>query len=111
MAPVAAERQSHFPALRDKRVLITGGMGFVGSNLVIRFVEAGATVTIYDCLDPKSGGNMHNIEGIRDRVKIVINDIRNFDGVCSCIMDQDILVNCAAYTSHPNSMKDPLVDV
>lgn len=97
--------------MNGKRVLITGGLGFIGSNLARRCLELGATVTIYDCLDPRSGGNMHNVEPFQNDVQIVLNDIRNFEGVCACIRNQDILFSCAAYTSHPNSMKEPLIDI
>ena len=99
------------PSMRGERVLITGGLGFVGSNLAHQCLELGAEVTIYDCLDPRSGGNIHNVDDIRDDVRIIVNDIRNFEGICSVILNQSILFNCAAYTSHPNSMKEPLIDV
>lgn len=99
------------PSLRGARVLITGGLGFVGSNLAHKCLELGAEVTIYDCLDPRSGGNIHNVDDVRDDVKIVVNDTRNFEGICSVVLNQSILFNCAAYTSHPNSMREPLIDV
>lgn len=97
--------------IKAKRVLITGGLGFIGSNLAHKCLELGAKVTIYDCLDPKSGGNMQNISSIRDDVQIVLNDIRNFEGVCAAVLNQDVLFNCAAYTSHPGAMREPLVDI
>ncbi len=97
--------------MKGKRVLITGGLGFIGSNLAIGCLRAGAEVTIYDVLDPRSGGNLYNIHGVRDSVEIVINDIRNFEAVCAAIVRRDVLFNCAAYTSHPNSMKEPLIDI
>jgi len=97
--------------MKGQRVLITGGLGFIGSNLVHQCLKLGAEVTIYDCLDPRSGGNMYNVQDIRDQVQIALNDIRNFEGVCSAILNQDILFNCAAYTSHPNSMREPLIDI
>ena len=97
--------------MKGKKVLITGGLGFIGSNLAHRCLELGAEVTVYDCLDPRSGGNMHNLHGIEDSLRIVVNDIRSLEGISACIMRQDILFNCAAYTSHPNSMREPLIDV
>ena len=97
--------------MKGQRVLITGGLGFIGSNLVHQCLKLGADVTIYDCLDPRSGGNMYNVQEIRDHVQVDLNDIRNFEGVCSAILNQDILFNCAAYTSHPNSMREPLIDI
>jgi UDP-glucose 4-epimerase len=97
--------------LGGRKVLITGGLGFIGSNLAHRCLELGAAVTIYDCLDPRSGGNMHNVRSIEQDIEIVLNDIRHFEGVSACIRGQDVLFNCAAYTSHPNSMREPLVDI
>jgi UDP-glucose 4-epimerase len=91
--------------------LITGGLGFIGSNLAHKCLELGAKVTIYDCLDPKSGGNMHNIEGIQDELNIILNDVRNFEGMCAAILNHDVIFNCAAYTSHPGAMREPLVDI
>jgi UDP-glucose 4-epimerase len=97
--------------MKGKRVLITGGLGFIGSNLAHRCVDLGAEVTIYDCLDPRSGGNMYNVHDIEASVHIILNDIRSFEGVSACIRGQEVAFNCAAYTSHPNSMKDPLTDI
>ena len=97
--------------MKGQRVLITGGLGFVGSNLAHTCLELGADVTIYDCLDPRSGGNMNNVTDIRDNIRVILNDIRNFEGVCAAILNHDVLFNCAAYTSHPNSMREPLVDI
>ena len=97
--------------LKGRRVIITGGLGFIGSNLAHRCLELGAAVTVYDCLDPRSGGNMYNVHGIEDALEIVLNDIRNFEGVSACIRNKDILFNCAAYTSHPNAMREPLIDI
>jgi len=97
--------------MKGQKVLVTGGLGFIGSNLVKTCLEQGAEVMIYDCLDPRSGGNMHNIEDFKDDVSVSLNDIRNFEGICAAVLNQDVLFNCAAYTSHPNSMKEPLIDI
>ena len=94
-----------------KTVLITGGLGFIGSNLAAKLVQLGAKVTVYDCLDPRSGGNMHNISEFRKDITVILNDIRNLDGLSSAVLDKEFVFNCAAYTSHPNSMKEPYVDV
>lgn len=97
--------------MAGRRVLITGGLGFMGSNLAHRCLALGATVTIYDSLDPKSGGNMYNVNAIEEDVEIILNDIRHFEGLSACIRRKDIVFNCAAYTSHPNSMKEPIIDI
>ena len=98
-------------SLKGQRILVTGGLGFIGSNLAHCCLELGAEVMIYDCLDPRSGGNMYNVHDIENDLHIVLNDTRNFEGVSACIRGQDVLFNCAAYTSHPNSMKEPLIDI
>ncbi len=99
------------PGLKGQKILVTGGLGFVGSNIAARCVRLGAEVTIYDCLDPKSGGNRHNIHEIRGDVRIELNDVRNFEGISAAVLNKDVVFNCAAYTSHPNSMSDPLMDI
>ncbi len=99
------------PDLSVQKILVTGGLGFIGSNLALKCLELGAEVTIYDCLDPKSGGNLYNINNSKDDVKVILNDIRNFEGLSAAILNQNIVFNCAAYTSHPNSMKEPLIDI
>ncbi|MGA2094340.1 MAG: GDP-mannose 4,6-dehydratase, partial [Sedimentisphaerales bacterium] len=61
---------------KSKNVLVTGGMGFIGSNLALRLVESGANVTLIDSLIPEYGGNLWNIEPVKDRVKVNISDVR-----------------------------------
>ena len=97
--------------LKGKKVLITGGLGFIGSNLAFKCVEQGARVTIFDCLDPNSGGNLYNIQGIRDKVELHYDDILHFDKVSKYIAGKDIIFNCAASTSHPFSMKEPWINI
>ncbi|MBN1605527.1 MAG: NAD-dependent epimerase/dehydratase family protein [Polyangiaceae bacterium] len=97
--------------MTGERVLVTGGLGFIGSNVVHRCLELGAAVTVYDCLDPRSGGNMRNVSDIEARVEIVLNDVRSLEGISACIRGKTIVFNCAAYTSHPLSMLEPLIDI
>ncbi|MEW6740154.1 MAG: NAD-dependent epimerase/dehydratase family protein [Nitrospirota bacterium] len=98
-------------SLKNKKVLVTGGLGFIGSNLAHRCLKLGAKVTIYDNLDPNSGGNLYNIIDIKNDVKICYHDILNFDRLTECIIDKDFLFNCAASTSHPYSMKEPWLNL
>lgn len=93
--------------LSGRRVLVTGGQGFIGSNLAHRCLERGAAVTVYDSLDPECGGNPANLDGIEDRVRVVRADIRSGEAAARVLDGQDIVFNCAAYTSHAGSMKDP----
>jgi UDP-glucose 4-epimerase len=94
-----------------EKVLVTGGLGFIGSNLVHRCLELGAAVTVYDCLDPRSGGNMRNVSDIESHIEIVLNDVRSLEGISACIRGKTMVFNCAAYTSHPLSMLEPLIDI
>lgn len=98
-------------SLKGKKVLITGGLGFIGSNLAHRCLELGARVTIYDCLDPHSGGNLYNVHEIKNDVELLFSDILNFDEISRRISGKDILFNCAASTSHPFSMREPWIDL
>lgn len=99
------------PRLDGKKVLITGGLGFIGSNLAHRCLELGASVTVFDCLDPNSGGNLFNINDIKTDIELRLHDILNFDRLAECITDKDILFNCAASTSHPFSMREPWLNL
>jgi UDP-glucose 4-epimerase len=99
------------PGLDGQKVLITGGLGFIGSNLAHKCLELGAEVTIYDCLDPRSGGNLYNIHDIADSIELCYHDILNFDRLSEHITNKDIIFNCAASTSHPFSMREPWLDL
>ena len=98
-------------AFRDQRVLITGGLGFLGSNLARSLVEAGAQVVLVDSLVPEYGGNLANIAGIEDRVTVNISDVRDRHSLAPLLRDQDVLFNLAGQTSHLDSMTDPFTDL
>jgi UDP-glucose 4-epimerase len=92
-------------------VLITGGLGFIGSNLASRMVESGAVVTIIDSLIPEYGGLRHNVRDIADRVQVNISDVRDRHAMPALVRDQDFLFNLAGQTSHLDSMTDPQTDL
>jgi UDP-glucose 4-epimerase len=96
--------------MKGSKVLITGGLGFIGSNLAHRCLDLGAEVTVYDSLAPYSGGNLLNVKGIEKHLRIIRNDILNVKEINSCIKAHQILFNCAAHTSHLNSMKECFID-
>lgn len=96
---------------RGRNVLITGGLGFIGSNLARRLVEMGANVLLVDSLIPEYGGNLFNIAGIEDRVKVNISDVRDEHSMRYLIQGQDYLFNLAGQTSHLDSMNDPYTDL
>src|SRR5450631_2416414 len=95
----------------DKRVLITGGLGFIGSNLARRLLTHGAHVTVADSLIPQYGGNMHNIADIRDRLTVNVCDVRDRFAFEYLVQGQDFLFNLAGQTSHIDSMTDPQADL
>jgi UDP-glucose 4-epimerase len=94
-----------------RRILIPGGLGFIGSNLAKRCLDLGMNVTIYDNLDPNSGGKLFNIEEFRSDVTLIIGDIINYDQLVQALMGKDFIINCAASTSHPYSMQEPWLNL
>lgn len=95
----------------DKRVLITGGLGFIGSNLARRLAGAGARVTVVDSLIPEYGGNLFNIEDLAGRITVNISDVRDSHSMAYLVQGQDFLFNLAGQTSHMDSMSDPYTDL
>jgi UDP-glucose 4-epimerase len=99
------------PDWAGKRVLVTGGIGFIGSNLARRLAGAGAELTLVDSLVPNYGGNLRNIADIADRVRVNISDVRDRHSFAKLIEGQDFLFNLAGQTSHQDSMTDPFTDL
>lgn len=98
-------------AFAGKRVLITGGLGFIGSNLAIRLVKSGAIVTLLDSLIPQLGGNLHNVSEISDQIFLVRCDMRDAEALHSVVPDQEFIFNLAGQVSHGDSMRDPQLDL
>ena len=96
---------------RDRRVLITGGLGFIGSNLARRLVELGADVLVIDSLIPDYGGNPFNISGIENRLTVNRSDIRDEGSINDLVRGQDVIFNLAGQVSHVDSMNDPYTDL
>ncbi|GAB4541204.1 MAG: NAD-dependent epimerase/dehydratase family protein [Thermodesulfovibrionia bacterium] len=94
-----------------KNILITGGLGFIGSNLAHRLVSLGAKVTLIDSLIPEYGGNLFNIKDIKDKVTVNIADVRDIHSMRYLIQGMDYLFNLAGQTSHLDSMNDPYTDL
>jgi len=99
------------PCFTGCNVLVTGGLGFIGSNLARRLVDEGAQVTLVDSLIPAYGGNLFNIAGIEERVRVNISDVRDEHSLKYLVQGQDLLFNLAGQTSHMDSMKDPYTDL
>ena len=95
----------------NKNVLITGGLGFIGSNLARALVVRGANVTLVDNLLPQYGGNIANIAGINENVVVDISDVRDPQAMKYLLEGQHFLFNLAGQTSHLDSMNDPQTDL
>lgn len=100
--------RQHF---EGRHALITGGLGFIGSNLAHRLVELGAHVLLVDSLIPGYGGNLFNIADIRQRVQVNIADVRDIHSMRYLVQGQDYLFNLAGQVSHIDSMTDPFTDL
>ncbi|UCD54998.1 MAG: NAD-dependent epimerase/dehydratase family protein [Candidatus Omnitrophota bacterium] len=96
---------------RDKRVVITGGAGFIGSNLAIKLVGLGAKVTLIDSMIPEYGGNLFNIKEIEDKINLNLSDVRDTRSMDSLIRGAELMFNLAGQVSHIDSMKDPYTDL
>ena len=95
----------------DKNIVILGGLGFIGSNMAIRLIELGANVTLVDSMLPQYGGNLFNIESIKDKCRINFSDIRDNYSLHYLLKDADIIYSMAGQTSHVDSMTDPMNDL
>lgn len=95
----------------QKKILITGGMGFIGSNLSRKLVQLGAEVTLVDSLIPQYGGNQFNIDGFKTCVAVNVCDVRDPFAMAYLVQGKDYLFNLAGQTSHLDSMTDPQTDL
>jgi UDP-glucose 4-epimerase len=102
---------SRLAAYRGARVMVTGGLGFIGSTLAARLVELGADVLIVDRIVEGSGANRFNIAGFAERVSVEERDVRDGDAMRALLPGCRFLFNLAAQTGHLESMRDPLADL
>jgi nucleoside-diphosphate-sugar epimerase len=96
---------------RGKKVLVTGGLGFIGSNVAVRLVGLGAAVTIVDNLDPTCGANYFNIEPVQKRVEVVEGDTGDLALMRRLVRGCTHVFNLAGHVSHLESMEDPFSDL
>ena len=101
----------HLTHYHNRSTLITGGLGFIGSNLAKRLVDLGARVTLVDSLIPDYGGNRFNIAGYEDRLTVNIADVRDPNAMRALVQGHDVLFNLAGQVSHMDSMTDPYTDL
>jgi UDP-glucose 4-epimerase len=111
MTNAAVRRPDHQGFYRGRRVMITGGLGFIGSNLARRLVDLGANVLLVDSLIPDYGGNLYNIRGIEDRVRVNIADVRQRTTMNYLVQGHDVIFNLAGQVSHIDSMQNPYNDL
>ena len=97
--------------LIGKKILITGGIGFIGSNLARKLVDLNNQVTVIDSLIPEYGGNLRNLHDIQDKIKFSLSDVRDVGVINNLIKGHDYLFNLAGQTSHMDSMHDPITDL
>lgn len=98
-------------SFRNQPVLITGGLGFIGSNLARRLADLGAHVTVIDSLIPEYGGKLFNLAGYEDRIRVNIADVRDEHSMDYLVRGQAFLFNLAGQVSHLDSMHDPYTDL
>ena len=96
---------------KAKRVLVTGGLGFIGSNLTIRLVELGARVTIVDNMMPRLGGNLSNVKQIADHIHINFSDVRDSHSMDYLVKDQEFIFHLAGQVNHVDSIRNPIQDL
>ena len=96
---------------QGKRVVITGGLGFIGSNLAFRLAALGADILLVDSLVPEYGGNLFNISGLDGKLQVNISDVRDEHSLRFLLQGKDYLFNLAGQTSHLDSMNDPYTDL
>ena len=95
----------------NSQALVLGGLGFIGSNVVHLLAELGADVTVFDSMLKGYGGNLANMNGIEDQVKIVKKDMREFEELKKVVPEKDVIFNCAGQVSHSDSMTNPWLDI
>lgn len=96
---------------RGRRVLVTGGVGFIGSNLARELVRRGAEVVLVDSMLPEYGARLDNIAGIRDRLRVNFSDVRDRHSMGYLVRDQELIFSLAGQVSHSESMIDPFPDL
>ena len=96
---------------KGRRVMITGGLGFIGSNLAHALVALGSDVLLVDSLIPDYGGNLFNIAGLEDRLRVNVADVRQQSTMNHLVKGQETIFNLAGQVSHIDSMRDPYTDL
>ncbi|MBN2374016.1 NAD-dependent epimerase/dehydratase family protein [bacterium] len=104
-------KKGYTEQLRDKDILITGGLGFIGSNLAIRLVNLGARVTLLDAMIEDHGGNLFNIEPVKEKVRVNFSDVRDESSVKYLVRNRDYIFHLAGQNDHVLSLSNPFPDI
>ncbi len=96
---------------KDKEILITGGLGFIGSSLAVKLTELGAQVTLLDAMIPDYGGNLFNIDHIKDNVTVNFSNITDASSMDYLVREKDYIFHCAGQVCHVMSLNDPFPDI
>ncbi|MGE3512791.1 MAG: NAD-dependent epimerase/dehydratase family protein, partial [Vicinamibacterales bacterium] len=105
------ESTGYLDFYRGRRVLITGGLGFIGSSLAHRLAELGAEIVIVDALLKDTGGRLDNVAGIAGAVRVHVGDMRDANCMNTLVRDREVIFNLAGQVSHIDSMRDPYLDL
>ena len=92
---------------RKRHAVVTGGLGFIGSNLVLRLLELGARVTVVDSEVPGCGSNRHNLQPACGDIRLILKDIDEAAGFAETLSRADVIFNLAGEISHVHSMRFP----
>ena len=111
MSSATGRNDGYLEFYRGRRVMITGGVGFIGSNLAHQLVGLGARVLLVDSMIPDYGANLFNISDIADTVRLNVADVRMQTTMEALVRDQDVIFNLAGQVSHIDSMRDPYTDL
>lgn len=112
MVPPASTRNDPTSAYYPRRrVMVTGGLGFIGSNLARRLVDLGAEVVVVDALVPNFGGNPANLSGLYDKLQVCHFDLCDGEQLATQLRGCEVVFNLAGQVSHLDSMRNPLVDL
>ncbi|MCC7517718.1 MAG: NAD-dependent epimerase/dehydratase family protein [Verrucomicrobiae bacterium] len=96
---------------RGAEAFVTGGLGFIGSNLARRLADLGACVTVLDSMQPEYGGNRFNLDGYEERLQVRFGDLRDEPALARLVQGQRYVFHLAGQVSHLDSMRDPFADL
>jgi len=94
-----------------KSILILGGAGFIGSNLVKKFVDSDYHITVIDGFIDCSGTSINNLNGFEDKIKLIKNKVEGVKNLSQLLNNTDLIIDCMGWTSHREAIKDPITDI